>query len=465
MDPSTEYVSTEPQKIHIEPGATISLKDRRPSRSFFKISKTQVIKSSILAVASLIVSVAVFSSSLYDRSKAALLNLQLAAGESGQVVCADGRVEVIEITSPTALKTRCVTTATPSPVASPTPQASSSPSPSPSVSPSISPSPSASPSLPPGSSNWQPFGTAHFTSAQTAFRVNGAGVNVDTIAFWEAPDPANSLMFVTSKNVSLVEVWKYPFQSNSGLADIKDSCLDSNTNGVIVDQETDELYVVTTNTGKVCVYNLPGMTLARSIQTAATSTEPNLALLKTTTGEKRLYVTSDNKVYVFDAVTGTQKSFSPFSASPSSIETAYADNYYQKVYVPSEHGGDGIHVLSPDGVKESVIGIASIFGADEEGIWLYTCPKSGDGDNGTGLIFVSDQTTPTQIEVFDRVEKTHLGTFTIDGVDNTDGIALTQQSSPNYPQGVFAAINNDTEAVGIGLDVLLQGLGLSCVGE
>lgn len=407
----------------------------------------QVLKISLFVVIALGVGFAVFATSLFDRSSAALLILQLVGGQSGQVVCSEGRVEIVEVVSPTSVRTRCVIAGSPNPSASP------------------DSSPTTQPSVSPGTSDWQPFGSVSFSADQNAFTVDGAGVNVDTIAFWDAPDPTQSLMFVTSKNVSLVEVWQYPYQSSNGLADIADSCLDSNTNGVFVDQETDELYVVTTNTGKVCVYNLPDMTLAREFDTQATSPEPNLALLKLPSGEKRLYVTSDTTVYVFDAVTGTELSISPFAAPASSIETAYADNYYQEIYIPSEQGDDGIHIASPDGVTDGIFGDASLFAADAEGIWLYTCPKSGVGDDGTGLIFATDQAVPTEIEVFDRVEKTHLGTFTLAGVSNTDGIALTQQSSPQYPEGVFAAINDDSQAVGIGMDILMQGMGLSCVAQ
>jgi hypothetical protein len=45
-------------------------------------------------------------------------------------------------------------------------------------------------------------------------QVNGAGQNVDTIEFWNAPDNTETLMFVTAKDNNLVEVWKYPFDGN-----------------------------------------------------------------------------------------------------------------------------------------------------------------------------------------------------------------------------------------------------------
>src|SRR6187549_764315 len=78
------------------------------------------------------------------------------------------------------------------------------------------------------------FGTV---TRAPALLLNGAGTDVDSIAFWEAPDPSNTLMFVTGKSNDRVEVWKYPFVGNE-LAPI---LFPANVNGVAVDQETDRL--------------------------------------------------------------------------------------------------------------------------------------------------------------------------------------------------------------------------------
>lgn len=68
-----------------------------------------------------------------------------------------------------------------------------------------------------------------------ALDLNGAGSNVDSIAFWEAPTPRETLMFVTGKGNDVVEVWKFPFENNEQ-AEIS---FPANVNGVVVDQETD----------------------------------------------------------------------------------------------------------------------------------------------------------------------------------------------------------------------------------
>jgi hypothetical protein len=84
-------------------------------------------------------------------------------------------------------------------------------------------------------------------------------------------------------------------------------------------------------------------------------------------------------------------------------------------------------------------------------------------DEGEGLIVVADQKEDeTDLEVFDRKTKEHLGKINIAGVNNTDGIAITQQSSPEYPLGLLAVIDDDTSTVGVGWDVIRAKTGLSC---
>src|SRR3990172_896934 len=101
--------------------------------------------------------------------------------------------------------------------------------------------PTPPPTPPSGSAVFQPFGTVNIST--TNFNVNGAGTNVDSIDFWEAPDPTQSLMFVTSKSTNRVEVWRYPFNVANSPATIEaNACMTTvGTNGVAVDQGTDKL--------------------------------------------------------------------------------------------------------------------------------------------------------------------------------------------------------------------------------
>ena len=317
--------------------------------------------------------------------------------------------------------------------------------------------PSPTPTPPSGSAVFQPFGTVNIST--TNFNVNGAGSNVDSIDFWEAPDPTQSLMFVTSKNTNRVEVWRYPFNVANSPATIEaNACMTTvGTNGVAVDQETDKLYITTSYGNKICVFNLPSLTLSATITTPATSSwlEPNLALLKLSDGQKRLYISYDTRVYIYNPDTGANLGqFTPTKG----LETMFGDNYYQQLYIPDENGRTGIYSYTPTGQSISSFG-NGVFNSDEEGIWVYSCPSSGIGDNGEGFIIVSDQISAlTEFEVFNRKTKQHLGKLTITGVNNTDGISITQQSSPAYPLGLFAAIDDDTSAVGVKWETIFSAI-------
>jgi hypothetical protein len=306
----------------------------------------------------------------------------------------------------------------------------------------------------------EPFGTLTITASDIEFDVRGDGENVDSLAFWEAAEPAQSLMFVTSKNNPSIEVYQYPFESQ--LTTI--SCGEA-SNGVWVDQENDILYITERDSSNVCAYDLPALSNndALSFTTASTGnqSEPNLTILKLENGESRVYVSYDNTVYYHDA--GTGKSLGQFTPSEE-VETMYGDDFYQLIYIPDERHPSGIYSYSADGNPAGLpFGIPPIFDRDAEGVSVYKCTSTGGDDNGEGLIVVSDQKGDmTDFEVFNRKTKVHLGTINISGVNLTDGIAITQQASPDYPFGLLVVIDDDTSTIGIGWDTILEKTGLSC---
>lgn len=311
-----------------------------------------------------------------------------------------------------------------------------------------------------GSVHLESFGTVTITESEIEFNVSGDGSNIDSIGFWEASDPTQSLMFVTSKGNSSIEVYQYPFKTQ--LTTI--SC-GNISNGVWVDQENDVLYITERESSNVCAYDLPALDQNQSLSftTSATSNqaEPNLTMLNLPDGQSRIYVSYDNKVYYHEA--GTGKSLGEF-IPVEEVETMFGDDYYQVIYIPDERRPSGIYIYDADGnLAGSPFGDRSIFQRDAEGIWVYKCPSTGGDDNGEGLIIVSDQKGDlTDFEVFNRKTKAHLGTINISGVNLTDGIAITQQSSPAYPLGLLAVVDDDTSTVGVGWDTILERTGLSC---
>jgi len=298
------------------------------------------------------------------------------------------------------------------------------------------------------------------------FEIDGEGHNIDSIAFWSAPKASRSMMFVTAKGNSLVEVWRYPFQGH-GLPSLRHRTFgESPVNGVLVDQDANLLYVsIGSPASTVSVFSLPHLTFLRhfSKQNADFRGEPNLALLKLQGGETRLYVSADDRVFIHDAQNGD---FLGQFGPQRGLETMVADDVHQVLYIPDENGRTGIYAYNPDGSHyvrngRNHFGEARIFQNDAEGILIFACRDKNDKDVGAGLIVVSDQRSSlTDFEFFDRQTWRHLGTLRLEGISNTDGIASLQQALPDYPDGILAVIDNDSLTAIIGWDKILSATNL-----
>ena len=324
-------------------------------------------------------------------------------------------------------------------------------------------------------SRFSTFGTVKL---QPEFELRGQGVNIDSIAFWEAPDPADTLMFVTSKRNHLVEVWKYPFE-NSEQSPIEGIFGAANVNGIAMDQQKDLLYVSQAkDVSTIYAFSIsstpPYWELKLAFGEPDLGSEPNQDILLRSNGETWLYVSDSRKdVHIWNVEPvslGGEPDFvgSFATVTISSIETVLADDYYQVVYVPDENGRTGIYAFKPDGAPHqrnntNRFGGEVIFQSDAEGIILYACRSPEGRDTGHGFIVVADQRDElTDLEFFDRRTWEHLGTLQIEGVWNTDGLASTQQPLPDYPLGILAAVHDDKTTVGVGWDKFFEASGVSC---
>lgn len=294
-------------------------------------------------------------------------------------------------------------------------------------------------------------------SVDLDLEVNGQGKNVDSIEFWKAPDSTQTLMFVTAKGNHLVEIWKYPFIGNE-LTPLKHSTFNkSNVNGVAVDQKEGLLYISIGNpSSTVSVFSLPSLSFQFNFNREGKNyhSEPNLALLTLVSGENNIFVSADYTVDIHNAATGN---FLNEFTHVQGLETIAADNFYQRLYIPDENNRTGIYVYKTDGTPHKQNGSNNFgngeFNADAEGIIVYSCPVLNFEDNGDGFIVVSDQRDDlTDFEFFDRITWEHLGVLHITDVSNTDGIASFPYPLPDYPLGVFAAINDDKSVVLVGWD-------------
>lgn len=312
-----------------------------------------------------------------------------------------------------------------------------------------------------------PFGTV---VVDPAFVLDGQGRNVDSIELWEAPRADSTLLFVTGKDNSLVEVWRYPFDGNELPPLTHPTFGSAKVNGLVVDQERDRLYVATAEPSPgVSVFTLPDLTFEMHFLKPGAGdmgVEPNLTLLKLPSGERRIYLSSEDTVYIHDALNGAWvEQFAP----EKGLETMMADSVHQCLYIPDEKDHTGVYVYHPDGTPFLRNGTnrfgQGVFDLDAEGIWLYACRDGSGGDTGAGMIIVSDQIDPrSEFEVFDRESWAHLGTIELEGVNFTDGIRSFQEPLPGYPMGLFLAIDDDRTTAGVGWDVIFGEMNLVRIG-
>jgi hypothetical protein len=299
------------------------------------------------------------------------------------------------------------------------------------------------------------------------FELDGSGTNVDSIAFFEASDPEQTLLFVTAKGNQRVEVWRFPFAATEQAPLVHPSFgTGTQVNGVAVDATTRRLYVaVSSPASTVAVFSLPELAFVGEIVAGAADlrSEPNLALLTRPDGARWLYVSADDVVYVHDAGSGAALGrWKP----PVGLETMLADDRDQVLYVPDENEGSGVHAFTPLGEPQPRNGAsrfgADVFDSDAEGIVVYRCAE-GAADEGDGFLVVADQRADhTEFEFFDRRTWRHLGALVLTGVANTDGVGSTQRPLPGWPRGLFAAIDDDSTTAVIGWHRILDATGLAC---
>lgn len=345
------------------------------------------------------------------------------------------------------------------------------PTPSPATTASLAPTATATsepPATPadPIAPDFAPFGLAQ---VEPELRLDGSGVTVDSLAFWEAPRAEDTLLLATAKGNGRVEVWQWPFQGPELAALEHPSFKGASVNGIAVDQDLGRAYVsVARPSSTIAVFTLPGLEPLSPLVTGGQvdlRTEPNLTLLRLPDGGRRLFVTADERVYVFDPVDGSAQGSFP---TTHAMENLVADDLAQALYIPDETSRKGVFAYRPDGRPfqrggQSGFGGDGTFEADAEGIALYACRGAEGQDDGRGVIIVSDQKgDATDFEVFDRRSWVHLGRLQVAGVRLTDGVATSSRPLPGHPQGLFAAVNNDLEIVLLGWERIAAAAGLRC---
>jgi 3-phytase len=286
--------------------------------------------------------------------------------------------------------------------------------------------------------------------------------NVDTPAIWHGPDDQHWLL-ATAKETDVILVYDatngYQLdvisESGSGIGQ-----LDRPNSITVVD---DFAIVVERNNHRVQVFSLP------SFESLGFFGENNLrwpygvTVLKQDDGGYRLFVTDNyesddegvppdselgERVHEFTIIETNDSIVSEhikaFGATAGEgvlkkVESLMADEAYNRLLIADEDSvQNNIKVYDLDGSFTGEIMGEGTFKYEPEGIALYSC-----GEN-TGYWVTTDQGKADNFfYVFDRQSLEHIATFSNPNTLNTDGIVISQQSFPGFPDGGFFPIHND----------------------
>ena len=306
------------------------------------------------------------------------------------------------------------------------------------------------------------------------------GSDADSVATWVAPDPADSLVFVTEKNGDRVEVWSpvtgrpyAPMHFIGGDQDSDDAGQFDRPNAVWVvyhvpfrDEFVDILLVCEQLNGRVQIFRLPELTYFGQFASGDLSRQRvfGRGIAPYHDGEDHFVIVTDRspieKIKTYRLVENGEELGAELVSSFGDEEGKDALNVVESVLVDTAQGrihvcGDewrtagvgipGVRVFDLAGEYTGVTYGEPQFQFDVEGIVLY---ETSPGD---GYIIISDQYNdgePNEYEVYDRATLEHLGHFESppDGelvTRNTDGIYLEQRPFPGFPNGAFYAINDD----------------------
>jgi uncharacterized repeat protein (TIGR01451 family) len=276
------------------------------------------------------------------------------------------------------------------------------------------------------------------------------------VAVWAAPNPADSLLFVSQKKGNIVDVW------NLQTRQIVDTLTGLNHPlGMAVDRTEGALYVASERTHDVQKF------LIADIQAGAVtaslvfgggmspSSDPQSVAVRHVPGSSSvIYVTysgSSQKYVRAFATDGTL--LQQWSVGSIGIGDLAVDEDHGLIYV-GDKASDVIKAYQLDGTFVQDIGTGD-FGpnSDVEGLAIYRC-------GADGYIVASDQQN-SEFEIFDRLTFSHLATFKLEGTQQTIGVAIAQGALPGYPNGAFFAESHDQEIVSTSWNAIAAATGVS----
>lgn len=274
---------------------------------------------------------------------------------------------------------------------------------------------------------------------------------MDSIALYVANDPNQSLVFVTDKDESFVEmhnpVTKQYLGRIGGEGNESGKLLYPNGVGVAYGVQTgggkkDLLFIVERDNHRVSIFSLPDKKFVAHFG-ANELQQPYGIAFYWKGNELQAWITetetSPDRVYVYRIVAdgaGVKGVLAFDFETAGYLESIVIDPVSQRALICDEGDGHDVMVYDLQGKLVTRFG-KGLFVDEPEGIVIY------DLGNGEGYIIVSDQNAePTEYEVFDRKTYQALGHFS-GPTTTTDGIALTQAALPNLAKGSFYAMHSD----------------------
>lgn len=307
--------------------------------------------------------------------------------------------------------------------------------------------------------------------------------NVDSVAFWRAPDGA-SWIVATAKESDVLIV--YDAATGAEVRRVGGPGADAGRlqrpNGVMI--EGDLVFVTERDNHRVQVFRLPDFETVGLVGADALRRPYGLAVFPSPASGSdegstlELYVTDNyetadeqippdeelgERVKHFrltiadEGVTGELvRAFGETEGEGRlpKVETLLADPENDRLLVADEEGGT-FEVYRLDGTFVESWGEGH-FHHEAEGLALRAC------DSSSGYWIATDQANDVSFfRVFDRDTFEYRGTFAGEVTANTDGVALTSQATDAFPAGAFFAVHDDQGVTAFDWRVIAEGLGLA----
>lgn len=253
-------------------------------------------------------------------------------------------------------------------------------------------------------------------------------------------------------------------------------------NGVAV--HGDHLFVVERDNHRVQVLSLPGFEVVGTFGSAELRSPYGIWLTETEPGELEVYLT-DSFMYgkKFDEVPAFAEldqrvrryrvQFDQAGRLMANYGGAFGDTREASALrmvesIAGDPANDRLLIADEDRRHESTLREYSFsgrytgrslpqdsFGAEAEGVALWSCP------NGGGYWIAVDQLAPLTIfHLFDRVTLAPLGSFRGTLTAHTDGVVLHAAATPSFPGGALFAVHDDKAVTAFDLRDVTRSLGL-----